>query len=1102
MKKQEKISGIKANYLKIAVFGVCFASVPALSAFAAPASEKSIEVVMPSEEGTLKSLFAYIEKNSNYLFVYQSSDIDLNRKMNIKVDLKKQSVKEVLDKVFAGTNLMYSIEGTQIVVGKKESKKEVTPQQSKNIIVTGTVKDEAGVEIIGASIVVDGTTNGVVTDVNGRFSLKDVTPGAFVKVSYIGYQTLKMKAQSTLAVVLKEDETVLNEVVVIGYGNMTRKDITSSITTIKADDLNVGVYSSPAQLLQGKVPGLTITQSSDPNATPSVTLRGASTLRTGAAMEPYYVVDGVPGISLAMIAPDDIESIDVLRDASATAIYGSKAANGVIIVTTKRGKGEYSNVSYNGYVAFDKIAKNLDMMSGDEYKAYVTGNGFSMEPNEDHGCNTDWQKEVQRTGISMNHNISINGGGEKTNYSASVNYVKNQGVIKGTDMERYIGRAFVESKTLNDRLKLSFNVNASITKQNDVPHMSDGKSVYDAMNYYLPYSHVKNEDGTWFENSTRSQYYNPVSLIEENTDFTKSKRLQATGKASVLILPELTYDIDLSYQNEQFLYNKYYSNNSLLETEAKAIRTTVENEKKSMEMYFNYNKTFNDVHKLGAMLGYSWEESNDNDGFRAAASGFYNDDLLYYNLGMGNTIVPDTPGNEDYSQGCFGNYYLSTLRMISMFGRVNYSYAGKYLFQATVRRDGSSAFGKNNRWATFPSASVAWRVSEESFIKDLHVFDDLKLRAGYGVSGNSLGFDAFTSIVRYGATGWFTNTNGNQAHTLGAIANANPDLKWEKTGMFNIGLDFAFFNNRLSGSIEWYNKNTQDLIYNYPVSTTQYLYKSMTANVGEISNKGIEFTINAIPVQTKDFTWSTGLNLSHNKNRVEKISNNEFSVDYIETANLSGRGQSDLNSQRIMEGHPIGQFYTWEWAGYNEEGISIFNDYDKDGNLVGTTLTPSKEDQRCTGSAQPKLTLGWNNTLNYKNFTLTAFFHGVFGNKVMNATRARYSDMGAAGSYNLLRSVVDTEKTTDDKAHYLSDRYLENGDYLRLATLTLAYDFRHLGSWVKNLRLYATCNNVFTITGYKGLDPEVYLSGLTPGIDNRQSYPKTRTFMIGANINF
>lgn len=1103
MKNQEKISRIKANYLKILALSVCLASAPAVTILADSPNSIFSEMNTTSDQSTLRSMIKYIEENSNYMFIYQSGDFNLDQRISNKIDLKKQPIREVLDKIFAETDLTYTIEGKQIIVSKKEKKKEITLKQSKGITISGTVRDENGSTIIGANVIVDGTINGTVTDVDGHFSLDEVNPSAIINISYIGYFPLKVKAESILDIVLREDNNILNEVVVVGYGNMTRKDITSSITTIKSDNLNLGVYSSPAQLLQGKVPGLTITQSSDPNAAPSVTLRGASTLRTGAAMEPYYVIDGIPGVSLAMIAPDDIESIDVLRDASATAIYGSKAANGVIIVTTKREKGDHSSVSYNTYVAFDRVAKNLEMMSGDEYRSYVLDNGFSMEPSEDFGVDTDWQKEVQRTGISTNHNISISGGSERTSYNASINYTKNEGVIKGTDMERFIGRSFVETKALNDRLKLSFNVNASITKQNDVPHMTDGKSVYDAMNYFLPYSPIKKDDGTWFENTTRSQYYNPVALIEENTDFTKIKRLQGIGKASIQILPELTYDIDLSYQNEQFLYNKYFSNNSRLETEAKAIRTSVENEKKTMEMYFNYNKTFNNVHKVGAMLGYSWEESNDNDGFRAAASGFYDDTLLYYNLGMGNTIVPDTPGNEDSSQGSFGNYYLSTLRMISLFGRINYSYASKYLFQATLRRDGSSAFGKNNRWATFPSASVAWRVSEEPFIKDLNIFDDLKLRTGYGISGNSLGFDAFTAILRYGATGWYTNSDGNQAHTLGPIANANPNLKWEKTGMLNVGLDFGFFKNRLSGTIEWYKKNTKDLIYNYTVSTTQYLYNTMIANVGEISNKGIELTINAIPVQTKNFSWSTSLNLSHNKNVVEKISNSEFSVDYIETANLSGRGQSDLNSQRIMAGSPIGQFYTWEWAGYNEDGISIFNDYDENGSLVGTTLTPDKNDQRRTGSAQPKLTMGWNNSFSYKNITLTAFFQGVFGNKILNGTRARYSDVvGASGSYNLLKSVVDTEKPTDDKAHYLSDRYLEKGDYLRLSSLTLAYDFHNLGNWVKNLRLYINCNNVFTLTDYKGLDPEVYLGGLTPGIDNRQTYPKTRTFMLGANINF
>lgn len=1097
MKKQEKISWRKANYLKIAAFSVCIASVSNVTALTAPASKSPLEMISKKEGSTLKSIFSYIEENSRYMFIYQSSGINLNQKVNVQVDIKKQSIKEVLDKILAGTELIYTIEGNQVIINKKEVRQKEVSQQATTITVAGTVKDEAGLPVIGANISIEGSNSGAITDIDGNFNLIGVNPDAQVFVSYIGYQIVKSKAQPLMAIVLKEDNAILNEVVVIGYGNMTRKDVTSSITSIKADNLNMGVYSSPAQLLQGKVPGLTITQSSDPNASPSITLRGASTLRTGAAMEPYYVVDGVPGISLAMIAPDDIESIDVLRDASATAIYGSKAANGVIIVTTKRGKTGQASVNYSGYVAIDKVSKSWDMMNGDEYRAYVVDNGFSLDPYDDQGANTNWQKEVQRTGISTNHNVSIVGGSEKTTYNASINYMKNEGVIKGTDLERYIGRAFVETKTLNDRLKLSFNLNASVTKQNGVPAEGQGISVYDAMCYYLPISPVKNEDGSWFEYPARSQYCNPVSLIEENTNFTKSKRIQTNAKASYLILPNLTYDIDLSYQNEQYNYNQYNSSKSMMAVgmNGKATRASVENEKKTMEMYFNYSKTFNEIHKVGAMIGYSWEESNNNDGFQASTYNYFSDDLSYHNLGMANSV--DLNG--------FGNWNLSTLRMISFFGRANYSYASKYLFQATFRRDGSSAFGENNRWATFPSASVAWRASEESFIKNLNVFDDLKIRAGYGVSGNSLGFDVFTATPVYGATGWFTNASGKMVHTLGATRNANADLKWERTSMFNIGLDLAFFNNRLSGTIEYYNKNTKDLIYDYPVSSTQYPYGYLTTNVGEINNKGIELTINVTPIKTKDFTWNTSINLSHNKNVVEKISNAEFSVDYIDLADLDAAGQSGKKQQRIMEGHPIGQFYTWEWAGYNENGVSVFYIHDPEtGERTGaTTTTPSETDRTSTGSAQPKLNFGWNNSFSYKKFTLTAFLQGLSGNKIMNATRARYSNVqGNAGNKNLLRSVVNTEKVTDYNSHILSDRYLEDGDYLRLSTLSLAYDFGKVGNWVRNLRLYATCNNVFVLTSYKGIDPEVSLGGLTPGIDNRQTYPRTRTFMLGANINF
>ncbi|HLS94722.1 MAG TPA: SusC/RagA family TonB-linked outer membrane protein [Sphingobacterium sp.] len=976
--------------------------------------------------------------------------------------------------------------------------------------VKGATQQESGAFLSGVSIKAVHQTSGrtftTSSGERGLFSFNGLPEGGpyqFIFTS-VGFQpdtlsgyTIQAGKQLALSVKLQPITTALEEVV-IGYGRMARKDVTSSITTVKAEDMNVGVFTSPAQMLQGKVPGLTIsTNNSNPNATPSVSLRGASTLRSGEAMEPYYVIDGVPGASLSLVAPDDIESIDVLRDASATAIYGSKAANGVIIVTTKKGKSEQTNISYNGYVAIDNVAKRYEMMNGEQYRKFVADNGFSMEPTDDLGADTDWQREVERTGISNNHNISLLGGAGKTQYAASLNTLKNNGVINGTDMGRQIGRGFLQTKALEDRLTASFNVTTSITKQNDVLALGDGLSVYDAMYYYLPVSPVRTEDDRWFEKPDRSQYVNPVALIAENTNFSKTKVIQAHAKVGYEILPSLIYNIDLSLQNRQYNHSQYYSSLSMAarNQNGKSIRAAVEDERKVMEMNLGYEKLIAGAHKVSALAGYSWEENNNDDGFQLTTSDYYDDGLSYYNPGMANVV--DLLG--------FGNYYLSTLRMISVYGRLNYAFNSKYLLQATVRRDGSSAFGANNRWATFPSISAAWRLSDEPFIKQTGLFEDLKLRAGYGVSGNSLGFDVFTSRQVYGATSsFYTNAFGNQLRTLAALRNANPDLRWERTGMLNVGLDFAFLGNRLSGTVEFYDKNTTDLIYDYQVSTTKYLFGSLTANVGEINNKGVELTLNATPVKSSDVTWNTGIVVSHNKNVVTRISNEEFSTDYIDLSDLGGAGQSNAFQQRLIEGAPIGQFYTWEWAGYNDDGISTFYVRDaQTGERTGeTTITPTNKDRGATGSAQPNMTLGWNNTITYKNFALTGMFQGVFGHKIMNATRARHSNVvGNAGQKNLLATVLETEIPADINAHYLSDRYLEKGDYLRLANLTLSYNLRNLGTQLKNVRLYANINNVFVITRYKGVDPEVDLGGLTPGIDNRQTYPRTRTFMFGLNFN-
>lgn len=619
---------------------------------------------------------------------------------------------------------------------------------------------------------------------------------------------------------------------------------------------------------------------------------------------------------------------------------------------------------------------------------------------------------------------------------------------------------------------------------------------------------ASNTDGSWYSDKTISQNFNPVSMINEDTFENNKKLLQGTAKATLDITKDLKWNLSLSYQDEQYIWNEYHTSQSQYNTrngEAKRIAT--ENKKKILETYINYDHTFANIHKLGLMAGYSWEQNDDNDSFGLDVYDFYNDNTTFYNLNLANKMDWQNGGITSNNNG-----HLETLRMISFYGRINYSFNSKYLLQATIRRDGSSAFGKNNRWGTFPSASLAWRMSEEKFIKDLNVFDDLKFRVGYGVSGNSLGFGAYSAIQTYSTSGWFnyTNANGtqNSYHTLAAASNANPDLKWERTAMLNIGLDFSFFGGRLGGTIEYYDKRTSDLIYTYEVSTNRYPFGTMPANVGDISNKGIEFTINATPIQTKNFSWQTSLNLSHNKNNVESISNSEYSVDYIRAADPEIAGySSNADVQRIMEGHPIGTFYTYEWAGYNNQGVSIFYVHDPEtGERTGETTTDPETDRDRTiiGCAQPDLNLGWSNNFQYKNWNLDLFFTGVFGQDIYNATAEQYSNVSfVKEGRNVLKSVATEHRATDTQSQAPSNRWIENGSYFRLSSVSLGYTFGKIGNWINSLKLYATCNNVFTITGYSGRDPEINLGGLEPGMDRRTNYyPRTRSFMIGLNVNF
>ena len=982
-------------------------------------------------------------------------------------------------------------------------------------IVTGTVTDQQNEPLIGATVIVKGTQTGVSTDVDGKFSIK-AEQGKTLVISYVGYKTTEVPVKgNNLTVALTEDQALLDEVVVVGYGSMQRKDVTGSITTVNAKDLNVGAYTDPGQLLQGKVPGLVVVQNSDPNGgVNSLTLRGASTLN--GSTSPLYVIDGIPGVDLNLVSPGDIESIDVLRDASATAIYGSKAANGVIIITTKRGVEGPAKVSYQGYASWERIANDHKMMSADQLRKYVEDNGGSLT--NDLGANTNWQKEVQRTGFAHNHNLSISGGNKSTSYMTSINYIARDGIIKGVGNNLFTARAYVETKTLKDRLTLAVGVNGNVRNEWGVMRNKDlAQSVYQQMYSYSPLVPVKNEDGSWYNSGPNiSQNYNPLAMIYEDKSRATLKRYQVTGKASLKIIEGLLLNANFSYETKNYSYRDYYSHKSQIKPgkNGETSRNVTEDYGKLMEIYGNYDKTFGKVHKLSIMAGYSWEEHENGDGFGARGYNFYDDSLGWNDIGMANSWETDP---------VWGNLK-STTRMISFYGRANYSFNSKYLLQAAIRRDGASVFGSNNKWATFPSASVAWRLSQEKFLSGWEPLTDLKLRVGWGQSGNSQGFDIYTSRFFYfnyrdgkniANRFPYVDEQGN-VHSykrISAARNVNNDLKWETTTMLNIGIDYAFFNGRLNGTIEFYNKETKDMIWDYYVSTLKYPVDKLTANVGKMRNRGIELSINAVPVQTRDWNWTTSINLSHNSNKVVKVTNAEFNKCDLNQydPNMPGLSQG-CTTQRIVEGKPIGSFYLWEWAGYDDNGVSTFYERDLDtGDYIiedgkrKTTQQPGEKDRIYAGNAQPKLTMGWDNKVTWKNFDLNLFFTGVFGQKIFNEPRAFYSNVGTiTQGKNCLVSVIKEQNYNDGLAHYPSTRYLENGSYFKLSTATLGYTFRNcFNGWLSDLRVYVSANNVFTITNYKGRDPEINLGGIAPGHDTRwDHYPRCRQYLVGVNINF
>lgn len=1054
---------------------------------------------------TIRDLFGFIEENSEFIFLYRNEDFNVAKK--IQIDLKDASINQILDEALKGEKVSYDVYERQIVIRK--TGEVFNSQQKKDL--SGTVHDSNGDPIPGVSIQVKGTTTGTISDVNGEFKLSVPADANTLVVSFVGMKMQEVNISGITQVnVVMEDETIgIEEVVAVGYGKSSRKNLSSAVSSVKSDDLNRGAISDVGQLLQGKVPGLNISASGDPTRKATIIMRGASTLNS--SQSPFYVVDGVPGADISLVAPDDIATVDVLKDAAATSIYGNRAANGVIMITTRKGNKDKEQVTYNGYVGFENVSNQLDMMDATQLRTFLTKNSMSFAPEDDQGASTNWQKEIQRpVAISNSHNLSYSGGSNKSNYIASLTYIDKQGVLLSSSQNRIVARIAVEQMAFNEKVKFGINVTNSNIKDTKVPQRNT--ALLQAAKY-LPVTSPKNADGTYFENFNHSGYFNPLAIIEQADDDSKINTLLGNFTTEVTLPFGFTYNLNVAYQRNTSLngsyYNSYYakyynsaqfynnpdppSTHSIINfgSNGLANRSTYQSTNVIFENYLTWNKELG-KHAINAVVGYSWQDNTLGDGFMASNTNFPVDDVSYNNLALGNY---STVSGYKVDFGDLNAYQRT--RLISDFARLNYNYDSRYLLQASIRRDGSSVFGENKKWGYFPSVGAAWRIDREGFMQSQSIFSDLKLRASYGVTGNSSGFDAYTAQFIMGGLGTFYN-NAQQVAAFGPSKAANQDLEWEKTSTMNLGLDFTVLKGRLSGYVEVYNKNTNGMIYSYSVNPVLVPAGSITANGGEMSNKGIEISLNAIPVSTKDFTWTSNINLAHNKNVIEKLTNQLFiGGDSVRITQPDGGGQTGSTLQILKEGKPIGQFFTLDYAGKNSEGVSQY--VAKDGSL--TTNPGIGTDYHYMGSPQPKLLMGWTNDFKYKNFDLNIFIRGVFGNKIFNATRADLFRPSTAHSTNILADVAD-ESPLDLNSYKYSSRFIEDGSYIRLDNATLGYNFKNLGSYVKNLRIYSSVNNLFVITKYSGIDPEVEQGGIAPGVDSNNFYPKTRTVLFGVKATF
>jgi len=1055
-----------------------------------------------------------IQRRTPFTFAYNRKDlagISVN-----DVPAQERTVKEILDLLFRDTRLKYEQVGGNIVISVQSVKVATLFSQSGAQIylqgpppkmdITGTVRNETGNPMAGVSVAVRNTKNGTTTDEQGRFKITIEEPKVILEFSFVGFesQSREVQGEGVVDIVLKEASAGLNEVVVVGYGTQKKIDITAAIASTKAENFVKGSVSDAGQLIRGKVAGLAVvTPDANPTSVSQINLRGIATI--GANSSPLILIDNVPG-TLTTVAPEDIESIDILKDGSASAIYGTRGTNGVILITTKKANGLTPiTVDLNTYFTVQKITKKLDFMSPAQYRELVAQGKPGAT---DYGANTNWLDEVTQTPFSQVYNINLRSGTKNTNYNVNLNYRKLKGLIRRTDNTMLYPRIEVNHNMFDGKLK--FNANLGGFQQQyfagaDADYLNkplNGSSVvsykpevYKNALHYNPTDPVKDDNGDWTEHNDKTDYANPVSLLEETQGMSRLNNFRTIGSLIYQPISELNIRLmgsrDVTNATRGYYESKKHYSTVHDGKNGYASRGTTRNQEDLIELTATYNKQLGD-HNITGLLGYSWRQYDYEDYYMQNWD-FPTDDFTYNNMGAGLALKRGE---------AVQNAYQSRNKLIGYFARLNYGFRDKYLLTASVRREGSSKFGANYKYGNFPAVSAGWNIQKEAFFQNLTAVSTLKLRGGYGITGTEPN-DPYTSLNRINFN-TYTLVDGTWIQVTNLATNANPDLRWERKKETNIGLDFGLFKNRITGSVDWYNRTTNDLIFDYPVATPPYLYNTIRANAASMSNKGIEVQVNAIVFEKRSFNWTSTINYSTNKNKLLSLSDKNFQLasGYFEAGNTGEPIQQNLS--RVQIGQPIGNFWGFKSVDIDENGRWIIEGKDGKPKPIAEQQT---DDKQIIGNGLPRHYLAFNNTLVYKDFDLNFTMRGAFGFQILNTMRMFHEVPVMLTRGNLLTTAYDNvygkrPLADNQELQYLS-YYIENGDYWKIDNITLGYNISIRNSkYIKRIRLYVSGSNLKTFTGYKGIDPEVNIIGMSPGVDVRTRYPATTSYTVGGFFTF